>query len=184
MGGEPFHRRGPGAACSCRQARRAAAARCAAGLGLADRLGPAGHCGCGRSGGVPSRRGWRDGLARRVQARQAQAPPRRRGAALRPGAVPGGDDRPCRARRRALLRRNQTAGRRSVHAELRRLTEETAAALATLFDSRRTPPPTTQKSRCRACSLREQCRPESAGRDVRGWRRRMVGSALAGGEGA
>lgn len=65
-------------------------------------------------------------------------------------------------------------------AELRRLTEETTAALAQLFETRQTPPPTAQKSRCRACSLREQCRPESAGRDVRGWRRRMVAVALAG----
>lgn len=66
-------------------------------------------------------------------------------------------------------------------AELRRLTEETAAALAVLFDDRRTPPPTQHKSRCRACSLKEQCRPETVGRDVFGWRRKMVASAVAGG---
>jgi CRISPR-associated exonuclease Cas4 len=69
-------------------------------------------------------------------------------------------------------------------AELRRLTEETAAALAALFESRRTPPPTDHRSRCRACSLKEQCRPEAVGRDVADWRRRMVASALVGGEGA
>ena len=64
-------------------------------------------------------------------------------------------------------------------AELRRLTEELAAATADVFRSGVTPPPTTRRERCRACSLRELCRPEAAGRPVLAWRARMVSRLLA-----
>ncbi|WP_225028041.1 CRISPR-associated protein Cas4 [Xinfangfangia pollutisoli] len=64
-------------------------------------------------------------------------------------------------------------------ADLRRLTEATVADLAALFASRMTPPPTPHKSRCRACSLIDLCRPETFARPVRQWRDRMVEKALA-----
>lgn len=59
-------------------------------------------------------------------------------------------------------------------AELRGLTEETAAAMAAVFVSGATPPPTTRRERCRSCSLLELCRPETVARPVRAWRARMV----------
>lgn len=59
-------------------------------------------------------------------------------------------------------------------AELRRLTEDTIAALADVLASGRTPPPTTRRERCRACSLIELCRPDIVARPVRAWRSRMV----------
>ena len=58
--------------------------------------------------------------------------------------------------------------------ELRQLTETTIAALAEVFASLATPPPTSLKSRCRACSLAELCRPEAIIRSVLAWRRSMV----------
>lgn len=58
--------------------------------------------------------------------------------------------------------------------ELRGLTEETAAAMAAVFVSGATPPPTTRRERCRSCSLLELCRPETVARPVRAWRARMV----------
>ncbi len=61
-------------------------------------------------------------------------------------------------------------------ADLRQLTETTIAALAHVFASLVTPPPTPIKSRCRACSLAELCRPEAITRSARAWRRRMVTS--------
>lgn len=64
-------------------------------------------------------------------------------------------------------------------AELRRLTEETCAALSALFASRRTPPPTVKRERCRACSLVDLCRPDSVGRAVKSWRARMVERSLS-----
>ncbi len=64
-------------------------------------------------------------------------------------------------------------------AELRRLTEETIMALADVFASRRTPPPTLRKERCRACSLIELCRPDAAARPARAWRSRMLARLLA-----
>lgn len=64
--------------------------------------------------------------------------------------------------------------------DLRNLTEETAAALAEVFASGRTPPATTRRERCRACSLLELCRPDAVGRSVRTWRARMVEQSLAG----
>jgi CRISPR-associated exonuclease Cas4 len=59
-------------------------------------------------------------------------------------------------------------------AELRALTEGAVAALAQVFTSRQTPPPTPHKSRCKACSLRDLCRPETYARPVKSWRDQMV----------
>lgn len=64
---------------------------------------------------------------------------------------------------------------------LRALTVDTIAALAAVFESRTTPPPTTETARCRACSLRDQCQPDSIRRAAASWRRRMV-DALVGEE--
>lgn len=64
-------------------------------------------------------------------------------------------------------------------AELRRLTEETAAAFAEIFAAGATPPPTTRRERCRACSLAEICRPDAVARPVKAWRARMVARLLA-----
>lgn len=64
-------------------------------------------------------------------------------------------------------------------AELRRLTEETVAALADLFSSGVTPPPTVHRARCRACSLLELCRPDTVARPVREWRAGMVSRLIA-----
>lgn len=64
-------------------------------------------------------------------------------------------------------------------AELRRLTEETAVAVAEIFASGITPPPTTRRERCRACSLNETCRPDTVARPVKAWRARMVSRLLA-----
>lgn len=63
-------------------------------------------------------------------------------------------------------------------ADLRALTEATAADLAQVLDSGVTPPPTPHKSRCRACSLLELCRPQAVARPVRQWRDRMLVKAL------
>lgn len=63
-------------------------------------------------------------------------------------------------------------------ADLRALTEATAADLAQVLDSGVTPPPTPHKSRCRACSLLELCRPQAVARPVRPWRDRMLARAL------
>ena len=49
-----------------------------------------------------------------------------------------------------------------------------AAAMAEVFATGVTPPPTLLRQRCRACSLREQCRPEVVARPARAWRARMV----------
>lgn len=64
-------------------------------------------------------------------------------------------------------------------AALRALTEETIAALAEVFRSRLTPPPTMKRDRCRACSLNELCRPDSVAKPARAWRHRMVERMLA-----
>ncbi|QLP98829.1 MAG: CRISPR-associated protein Cas4 [Rhodoblastus sp.] len=64
--------------------------------------------------------------------------------------------------------------------DLRRLTRATVAALREIFMAGVTPPPTVERRRCRACSLLDQCRPDAAGRDVAGWRRRRVAAALGG----
>lgn len=63
-------------------------------------------------------------------------------------------------------------------AALRALTETTIADLATVLASRQTPPPTPHRTRCRACSLLELCRPDTFARPVRQWRDRMLAKAL------
>lgn len=63
-------------------------------------------------------------------------------------------------------------------AGLRALTETTAAELAAVLSSGQTPPPTTQRSRCRACSLLDLCRPEAVRRPVRQWRDLMLAKVL------
>lgn len=63
--------------------------------------------------------------------------------------------------------------------ELRHLTEETIAALAEVFASGVTPPPTVRKERCRACSLIELCRPDAVARPVKAWRSRMLARLLS-----
>ena len=62
---------------------------------------------------------------------------------------------------------------------LRRLTLDTVAALAEMFATQTTPPPTAHRQRCRACSLLSLCRPDMVARPVRAWRRRMVQASLA-----
>jgi len=62
--------------------------------------------------------------------------------------------------------------------ELRRLTEETVAALQDVFTSLQTPPATYKASRCRACSLIDLCRPRAAAKPARKWRDRMLASLL------
>lgn len=63
--------------------------------------------------------------------------------------------------------------------ELRRLTEETAAAVKGLFVSGRTPPAEYEPKKCRACSLLDLCRPKAGARSAAAWREREVRSALA-----
>jgi CRISPR-associated exonuclease Cas4 len=63
--------------------------------------------------------------------------------------------------------------------ELRGLTEETVSALAEVFASGHTPPPTSRRDRCRACSLNELCRPDAVGRPARAWRGRMLDRLLS-----
>lgn len=65
-----------------------------------------------------------------------------------------------------------------IDTDLRALTESTVAELAAVLASRQTPPPTPHRSRCRACSLLEFCRPEVIRRPVRQWRDRMLAKAL------
>lgn len=62
--------------------------------------------------------------------------------------------------------------------DLKQETEETAAALDAVFQSRQTPGPTLHMSRCRACSLKQLCRPETVSRPVKAWRRRMLNGPL------
>lgn len=64
-------------------------------------------------------------------------------------------------------------------AALRSLTEAASAELAGILASGVTPPPTPHRSRCRACSLSDLCRPDVVARPVRAWRERMVTLALA-----
>ncbi len=63
--------------------------------------------------------------------------------------------------------------------DLRQLTKSTILALADVFRSRITPPPTLKRERCRACSLHELCRPEAVLKPVRIWRSRMVEKLLS-----
>lgn len=64
-------------------------------------------------------------------------------------------------------------------ADLRGLTEDTTAELAGVLASGVTPPPTPLRSRCRACSLIDLCRPDMVGRPVIAWRDRMLAKALS-----
>ena len=64
-------------------------------------------------------------------------------------------------------------------ADLRALTLATITDLKALFASGKTPPPTLVKSRCRACSLLDLCRPAAIGRSVRAWRERALARQLA-----
>lgn len=63
-------------------------------------------------------------------------------------------------------------------ADLRALTEATIADLARVLDSQVTPPPTPHRSRCRACSLIELCRPETVARPVKRWREQTLARLL------
>lgn len=63
-------------------------------------------------------------------------------------------------------------------ADLRALTEATVADLARLFETRASPPPTPHRSRCRACSLVELCRPDTVSRPVRTWRDQILARLL------
>lgn len=65
-------------------------------------------------------------------------------------------------------------------ADLRRLTEDTAASLHALFASGRTPAAEYAASKCRPCSLLELCRPKAGLRSARAWRDRAVAATLAG----
>ena len=64
------------------------------------------------------------------------------------------------------------------NAPLRDLTEETATMLGAVFSSRTTPPPTPHKSRCRACSLLELCRPDAVRRSAATFCSRQIAAAL------
>ncbi len=64
-------------------------------------------------------------------------------------------------------------------ATLRALTEATVVDLRKVLASGKTPPPTPHKSRCRACSLLELCRPEVCSRPVFAWRHDMLRELLA-----
>jgi CRISPR-associated exonuclease Cas4 len=61
---------------------------------------------------------------------------------------------------------------------LRALTLAAIEDLNRTFAARTTPPPTPHKSRCRACSLLDLCRPETFARPVRRWRDQMVARQL------
>jgi CRISPR-associated exonuclease Cas4 len=62
---------------------------------------------------------------------------------------------------------------------LRALTLQTIAALRQVFLSGQTPPPTPHRSRCRACSLLDLCKPGVAGRQVADWRTQRIAEILA-----
>ncbi len=63
--------------------------------------------------------------------------------------------------------------------ELKRLTENAAAALRELFASGRTPAAEYERRKCGACSLLDLCRPQAAARSAKFWRERQVRAALA-----
>ena len=63
-------------------------------------------------------------------------------------------------------------------AELRRLTEETAAALVKIFVTGETPAAHYRVETCRACSLLDLCRPKAGARSARDWRNRQVAALL------
>lgn len=63
--------------------------------------------------------------------------------------------------------------------ELRTITEAAVSTLAEILVSGVTPPPTKQRSRCRACSLAELCRPKASTKDAAAWRAQALAAALA-----
>lgn len=67
--------------------------------------------------------------------------------------------------------------------ELRRITEETAAAMRELFESGRTPAAVYRADRCDACSLIELCRPKAGAKSALIYRRRAIRAALSEGPG-
>lgn len=73
-----------------------------------------------------------------------------------------------------------TRRRLKVHLDdhLRATTEAAVATLAAILASEETPPPTMQRSRCRACSLSELCRPRASARDAAAWRSGALALAL------
>ena len=118
-------------------------------------------------------------LSDRVQARPAQGPSRRRGAAVRPGALPRGDVFRSGARGRPVLRQGAPAHAVAFDDELRALTREVAAATRALLAAGRTPPPVYESKRCDACSLLQLCRPKRLARPgpVAAWLRRRIEEA-------
>jgi CRISPR-associated exonuclease Cas4 len=66
----------------------------------------------------------------------------------------------------------------ALDADLRRLTEDAAAAMRRLIAERQTPPAVYKAGKCRVCSLIELCRPKAAGRSAAAWRDRMVEEML------
>ncbi len=62
---------------------------------------------------------------------------------------------------------------------LRTLTRATIADLATIFESRRTPPAVYKAARCRGCSLIDLCRPKLSRRSARTWRAARLSEILA-----
>ena len=63
-------------------------------------------------------------------------------------------------------------------ADLRTLTENVVADLRKVLAAGVTPPPTPHKSRCRACSLLELCRPQLYARPVLAWRSKTLREML------
>ena len=61
-----------------------------------------------------------------------------------------------------------------------RMTEAAIAELAAALASGVTPPPTPHRARCKACSLRNLCRPETVARPVLAWRDRMIAQSMEG----
>ena len=62
--------------------------------------------------------------------------------------------------------------------ELRTTTEDVVRALRAALDDPEPPGPTSHRSRCRACSLLERCRPDTVGRGVARWRSRRLAALL------
>ena len=63
-------------------------------------------------------------------------------------------------------------------AELRAATEDVVWALRAALDDPAPPGATPHRSRCRACSLLEQCRPDTVGRGVARWRSHRLAALL------
>jgi CRISPR-associated exonuclease Cas4 len=63
-------------------------------------------------------------------------------------------------------------------AELRRVTEDAAAAFGALVAEGRTPPPVYRAERCRACSLIELCRPKALLKSALAFRQRSLTAAF------